>query len=558
MTAEEATPHPNPYLSVQLRAEVNTPKHHTMLVPAFWDGGRKLVIRITPMLEGQHEYRLTSNIQRWNDQKGVINATASENPGFVEPANVHHWMTTGNRRPHLWLGGAIDRFTDGDDTAFQNLLAEYGKAKCNHIRGLALEPRAVKESGIPDPAYFQLLETRIRAANQRGMTADLILAASVKSLQTMLPNPQQRDEFLRYLTSRFGGLNVTWQGLREFENENGRELLKEIGLGLKKYDPYNHPRSSGAAMTSSPLTSDGWMNFLTYGTLNTDLGAIEHQVYPNPSVNMAEVKGAAAERRHALWNATMNGQYIGLAQPGDLQPFRVWQEFFADTRFWELEPHFDVDGGRAVALIRDFGRLAETTLDEDEREGVEYIVYVEKPGPVEVGVIKHNYDVEWFDPTSGETVPGKKYKGEHFTGEPPNRSHDWVLHLSREGKKQRLQSYKFESKPTLLQEWEPNSPKTPFTIVAPAGEQLSVKGPHPYEVKVTRASRANRTLLYLWTGDVTVDGEGARVLGTGAQGTFTIPPNLVKTPNGVMNLRLIGLSASGKLWGIDKVFRLVP
>ena len=65
---------------------------------------------------------------------------------------------------------------------------------------------------------------------------------------------------------------------------------------------------------------------------------------------------------------------------------KTWFEFFADNRHWELEPFFDVDGGRAVAL-----------------EDVEYIVYVEKPsGPVEVLLERHGYDVEWLNPANGE------------------------------------------------------------------------------------------------------------------------------------------------------------
>ena len=36
-------------------------------------------------------------------------------------------------------------------------------------------------------------------------------------------------------------------------------------------------------------------------------------------------------------------------------------------------------------------------------EGIEYIVYVEKPsGPVEVTLEKHGYDVAWVDPMTGE------------------------------------------------------------------------------------------------------------------------------------------------------------
>ena len=31
-------------------------------------------------------------------------ATASEHPGFLKPANGHHWMTVENKQPHLWMG----------------------------------------------------------------------------------------------------------------------------------------------------------------------------------------------------------------------------------------------------------------------------------------------------------------------------------------------------------------------------------------------------------------------------------------------------------------------
>ena len=81
-----------------------------------------------------------------------------------------------------------------------------------------------------------------------------------------------------------------------------------------------------------------------------------------------------------------------------------------------------MDGGRALAL-----------------EDIEYIVYVEKPGPVEIAVEKRSYDVAWFNPITGELIKQKKdFKGEKFLGEPPDRTHDWVLRLSREGKKESM------------------------------------------------------------------------------------------------------------------------
>ena len=54
-------------------------------------------------------------------------------------------------------------------------------------------------------------------------------------------------------------------------------------------------------------------------------------------------------------------------------------------------------------------------------------------------VEKHGYDVAWFNPINGEWVKQKKeFKGEKFLGEPPDRTHDWVLRLSRESKKESM------------------------------------------------------------------------------------------------------------------------
>src|SRR5262245_36193753 len=38
----EAAAHANPYLTVELHAEFRSPRHRTFLLPAFWDGGRRM------------------------------------------------------------------------------------------------------------------------------------------------------------------------------------------------------------------------------------------------------------------------------------------------------------------------------------------------------------------------------------------------------------------------------------------------------------------------------------------------------------------------------------
>ena len=82
---------------------------------------------------------------------------------------------------------------------------------------------------------------------------------------------------------------------------------------------------------------------------------------------------------------------------------------------------------------------------DDEMEGIEYIVYVEKPGPVEIVLQSQNYDVAWINPITGERLKQKDFKGDRLKLEPPDTKHDWVLHVSRESKKEgMLRSYKFE------------------------------------------------------------------------------------------------------------------
>jgi hypothetical protein len=264
--------------------------------------------------------------------------------------------------------------------------------------------------------------------------------------------------------------------------------------------------------------------------------------------------------RHRLWNATMDGQYPtygntgtygGLKLPVDARyldsagakQMTAWYDFFSRTRHWELEPFFDVDGGRALAL-----------------EGVEYIVYVEKPGPVELLVEKHGYDAGWFNPVSGESVRIKKgFKGEKFTGEPPDKSHDWVLHISRESHKEgMLRSYKFESRQILMQEMEQNIQKIPFQIAAPPGDTISLSTPAAFSVKVTRETNASRSMMFLWTGEVSAAGQGYRVIGTGAQGTLRIPGNIAGNYPALLHVRLFGMNTYGKVYSLDKVYTLKP
>jgi hypothetical protein len=577
LAAVDAAAHPNPYSSVQLQAEFRSPRHRTFLMPAYWDGGRRMVIRFAPTEAGDWDYRLTSNVAAFNGTTGRFAAAESGSPGFIKAANGRHWATTEDNKPHLWMGDTCYRFGFIERALFDQLVEARARQKFNHLRGLLIggkedTAKIFAHPDQPDVAHFRELDQRILAMNRKGLAADLVLAGDENHLADLFPSWQQRERYIRFVVARYAAMNVTWQGVQEFEEyRDGRALLKEIGLLIKKYDPYNHPRSTHATATSAPLAGDGWMDYIVYQTSDDQIGAVEHQLHTVPQVNAEfayEDSGAGKshphhvagdEFRRRLWNSAMNGQYPTFGNTGTYggRKFNVeakylespgaramtaWYDFFARTRHWDLEPYFDVDGGRALAL-----------------EGVEYIVYVEKPGPVEVLVERHGYNVAWFNPATGESIKQKDFKGERFTGEPPSKTQDWVLHISREGRKEgMLRSYKFESRPLPVQEVELNPQKVPYEVAEPAGDTISIAAPPKFAVKIKRETRATRAMMYLWTGEVVAGGQGFRVVGTGKEGTLKIPQGLAKNFPAVLNLHVAALNANGKAYAIDKVYTLIP
>jgi hypothetical protein len=528
----------NPYLNFVLQVEFRSPRFKTYLMPAFWDGSRnKMIVRFTPTEAGQWLYKVTSNVSAFDGLEGMFNAAPSDSPGFVNVANVHHWATD-NKKAHLWMGYIADRFAFSSAPEFDQQLNQAAQNKFTHLRGSILgnaQDRALVYLGPdrPNPAFFEELDRRVAEIHKRGITTDLMLASDPDCITALFPDWQARERFIRYVVARYAAFNITWQGLGEFEDyTDGRSLLKELGLSLKKFDPYQHPRSSNAIITSSALLADGWMDYVIEGSQGDTVGSVEHQFYPVPFVGVTDAQH--------LWNSSMDGEYPEF-RGDNPNVAKYWFEFMADTRHWELEPYFDVDGTRAVAL--------------DE---VEYVNYLEHPGPpVEVSVVKHGYDVQWLNPVTGESVEEKKYSGEHFTGEAPDKSHPWVLYIAREGHKESmLKSYKFESRPVPVQEIETDLKKIPFEIAGPPGNMLVAGVPTQFSAKLTRESRATRAMMFLWTCEVVADGRGFRVLGTGSQGTFVVPASVAANFPAVLSVHLTALNALGKAYVTDRVYQL--
>ncbi len=127
----EAAAHPQPYLTVDMHAEFRSPHADTYLMNAFWDGDRRMVIRFAPMAAGHWDFRISSNLKRFDGQLGSFSVSASDSKGFVRTANFHHFSYTehGVRPiPHLWMGDTSYRFAVMDRGLFEQMVDEARRA----------------------------------------------------------------------------------------------------------------------------------------------------------------------------------------------------------------------------------------------------------------------------------------------------------------------------------------------------------------------------------------------------------------------------------------------
>src|SRR3954451_2427892 len=299
----------SPYQDELVTVEFRSPGATTYLLRGFWSAPNMLRVRFTPTEPGTWAYRASGSLPGLQTEEKTFSVAETNLPGMISVANLRHWRTA-NKQPHLWLSGEVPLLSLG--TADLNSWLESRKHDgFTHVRGALLigasSQKPLTPDGRPNFAYFDALDEAVIAAANKGFVLDLLFADSAFVNSGVLDQPQTRDPLLRYLIARYGSLNITWQGIERFEDRVGsRELLKEIGAALERYDAYRHPRSTDARVSSSPLLPDRWMNYLVESSPYPELGAVEHQFTQMPEIHVVTATEPAAFR-HELWNATGYG-----------------------------------------------------------------------------------------------------------------------------------------------------------------------------------------------------------------------------------------------------------
>ena len=589
LSAAEVEAHPNPYVSVELRAEFRSPKKGTTyVIPAFWDGGGTFRLRFSPLDEGRWDFRLISNLDSLNRRMASFNALPPRSPGFVRIFNLRYFRYDQPETAHFWMGDTCYKFATIPWETFRRLIDVRAEQKFNHLRGLVLgfdesAQKVLADPDRPSPEHFREVDRRVAYMNSKGITYDLLLAGDRNQLAELLPERRQRERYVRYLVARYAAMNITWQGVQEWEEyQDGARLLREIYSYISKMDPYKHPRSTHAVTTSAALFEEGWMDYIVQQSSSTDLAAVEYEMYPVPHVNAElgyENSGAGKTHRHhvhteefrrRLWRAAMNGQYVTFGNtgtyggrgfdvdvrfadsPGARQMTHL-HDFFTQTRYWDLETYPRVAGGPAMSLEL-------TRFRSESMQGIEYMVYVEKPRQVELLVAKGKYDISWFNPIDGAWVHEKdKLKGERFTtAGPPDPSHDWVLYVRREGKKQGMnKSYFLESRRPKPKEIENTPSEVPFVIQLPEPGPLVAGEEYEFNATLTKDSRAAKRMRWVWAAEAPGSNKGYRILGAGQFGKFRIPTDITERYPITFQVRLIGVDGLRRLYESIGTYKLL-
>src|SRR5579883_3285097 len=212
LNEQEAAAHPHPYASVELKVEFRSPRRRTYTLPGYWDGGRRMMVRFSPTEEGAWDYLVNSNIAAWNNKTGNFTAAASTSPGFIVPANVHHWQyteksTTGLYQPHLWLGANELLLGGMEDAAFRAMADARAAQKFTHVRTFVVAGSfggQFTPGGDPNLDYFRRLDSRILYLNQKGLVADLVLAGGAGTVTKLFPTREERRRFVRFVVGRYG------------------------------------------------------------------------------------------------------------------------------------------------------------------------------------------------------------------------------------------------------------------------------------------------------------------------------------------------------------------
>ncbi|MBE3134670.1 MAG: DUF4038 domain-containing protein, partial [Acidobacteria bacterium] len=279
----------NPLAQVNLAVEFVSPSGKRHAAAGFWDGGRTWRVRFCPGETGQWTWQ-----SRCKEDKGLGGRTGEftcaalrrDNPLFMHGAvrvSENRWyLAHADGTPWFWLSdtawnGALlsteaewekylaDRAAKGF-TAVQFVTTQWRTAPTDEAGQAAYtgkEPIAV------NPAFYQRMDKRFDALNERGLVAAPVLAWAVGNELdpgTSLPEDQLLA-LVRYQVARYGAHHVVWilGGDGNYRGERA-EKWKRIGRAVFGGRPSQAVtmHMNGQGWYVSEFREEPWFGFVGY------------------------------------------------------------------------------------------------------------------------------------------------------------------------------------------------------------------------------------------------------------------------------------------------------
>jgi len=263
------------YSNAFTEVEVNVVFSHgdqKWVVPAFWAGDTKWIVRFAPPAQGKYTYRVECTDKANTGLNGKENtlsveAYTGDNPlmkhGFVKANPGKHYFEHADGTPFLWLAdtwwkclckrmtweGFQELTADRKARGFSVVQIVCGPYPDENFFAPSLEneggqPYLVKDMSVVNPKYFDYADRRFKHLVDSSIVPAIVGAWGRGDCNSMDAfGPVSIKRHWRYLIARYGAYPVVWILAGEIADETkwGEGPWAEVAKYVREIDPYKHP-----------------------------------------------------------------------------------------------------------------------------------------------------------------------------------------------------------------------------------------------------------------------------------------------------------------------------
>ena len=239
-----------------------------VLVPGFWDGGDRYVVRFAPELEGRWAWETESAAPELDGRTGDLDVAPAEpgEHGPVRVASTFHFAHA-DGTPFRPVGATVYNWLHQPDDVFDATVDAIAGAGFDKLRFMVFPQAGGYVEHFPEllpfergddgrwdvsrpvVAFFRRLDDAVAALHARGIQADVLVFNAYDNGRFGLDTLTEAEDaaYLRYLVARLSAYpNVWWSLCNEFdllEESRPDERWTRMGELLAEIDPHDHPRS---------------------------------------------------------------------------------------------------------------------------------------------------------------------------------------------------------------------------------------------------------------------------------------------------------------------------